>query len=147
MRKLGIRLAFLAAAATCVPACSNSDDSSSADALAWMFLLMFGGNASKPAGAADDVRPEVRVGAVTAEGTAARVQGTASDDVAVAEVAWLNETTGETRRAEGTPSWTASIPLAEGANLVSVGVRDSSNNMSLVSFVLERRGSQVYRPD
>jgi hypothetical protein len=156
MRKLGIRLAILAVAATCVPACSDDDDDSSsssssagdiANAFGWMFYLMFGGMMSKPAGATDDVLPQVSVGTVTAEGTSARVQGTASDDVAVAEVAWLNETTGETCRADGTTAWTASIPLAEGTNLISVGVRDGANNMNLVSFILERRGDSVYRVD
>ena len=54
--------------------------------------------------------------------------GTASDDVSVMSVAWSNATTGGGGPASGTTSWSASVPLKAGSNLISVTAKDAANN-------------------
>lgn len=159
MRRLGLRAALLATVLACLPACGDDDDDSSSASggsaqassaanylvygFAYLLYLLFGGS-DKPAEESPDiVLPQVSVGSVSA----ARIEGTTWDDVLVHEVAWINETTGDIGRAEGTTTWSASIPLAEGDNLISVGARDWADNRSLVSFVVNRAGNVVTRRD
>ena len=54
------------------------------------------------------------------------VSGGATDDVAVSAVTWSNAATGESGTASGTTTWSASIPLAAGANGITVTAVDSS---------------------
>ncbi len=54
--------------------------------------------------------------------------GTASDNVTVATVAWSNPATGQSGNATGTVSWTASVPLAPGQNVIAVTATDSAGN-------------------
>jgi hypothetical protein len=64
--------------------------------------------------------------------------GTAADSVGIARVTWWNATTGGRGVADGTASWSASVPLAAGGNFVSVSAEDPSGNVAtailLVSF-------------
>jgi hypothetical protein len=55
--------------------------------------------------------------------------GQASDDIEVTSVTWSNAATGGSGTATGTIYWeTASIPLDEGSNLITVTAQDSSGN-------------------
>jgi hypothetical protein len=56
------------------------------------------------------------------------VSGTAGDNVGVTQVTWTNAATGGTGIASGTTSWSASIPLAAGSNLITVTAKDAANN-------------------
>jgi len=54
--------------------------------------------------------------------------GTASDNVGVSVVQWINVTTGVYGIASGTTAWTADVPLANGANLIQVMALDDVGN-------------------
>lgn len=56
------------------------------------------------------------------------LSGTASDNVAVAEVIWSNVATGETGSADGTNTWTGTLILTPGTNVITVRVFDTSGN-------------------
>ena len=56
------------------------------------------------------------------------VSGGATDNAAVATVTWSNAATGDNGTASGTTSWSASIPLAAGANAITITAVDSSGN-------------------
>ena len=56
------------------------------------------------------------------------VSGGATDDVAVATVTWSNAATGGNGTAAGTTTWSASIPLAAGANAITIRAVDTSGN-------------------
>jgi hypothetical protein len=64
--------------------------------------------------------------------------GTAADSVGISRVTWWNATTGGRGVADGTASWSATVPLAAGGNFVSVTAEDPSGNIDtailLVSF-------------
>jgi parallel beta-helix repeat protein len=55
------------------------------------------------------------------------IAGTASDNVGVTSVSWLNAANGQSGTATGTTSWiVSSIPLAYGSNLITVTSHDSA---------------------
>jgi hypothetical protein len=54
--------------------------------------------------------------------------GTASDNVAIATVVWLNALTGMSGSADGTDVWTAAILLGPGINVLTVRTYDTSGN-------------------
>lgn len=56
------------------------------------------------------------------------VAGTASDNVGVTSVTWINRTTGVFGIATGTTAWSADIPLANGSNLIQVTASDDVGN-------------------
>jgi hypothetical protein len=55
------------------------------------------------------------------------VSGTASDNVGVTQVTWANDRGGN-GTATGTTSWSASMALQSGANVITVTVRDAAGN-------------------
>ena len=55
--------------------------------------------------------------------------GTATDNVAVTQVSWVNNR-GGSGTATGTATWSAVIALQSGSNLLTVTVRDAANNTS-----------------
>ncbi len=59
------------------------------------------------------------------------VSGTASDNVLVSSVTWINFASGESAAASGTSSWTASIPLRPGDNLIRLIAWDFAGNTFL----------------
>jgi hypothetical protein len=63
--------------------------------------------------------------------------GIASDDVEVGTVVWSNATLGLSGSAFGSGAWKASIPLAEGANSISVTAYDTSGNKAERSVTVE----------
>jgi hypothetical protein len=56
------------------------------------------------------------------------VSGTASDNVGVTQVSWSNAATGGSGLASGTTSWSATIPLAAGGNLITITATDAAGN-------------------
>jgi hypothetical protein len=56
------------------------------------------------------------------------VGGTASDNVGVKSVKWANAATRGSGTATGTAAWSASIPLAAGANVITITARDAAQN-------------------
>ncbi|MEE9116859.1 MAG: hypothetical protein V3U09_08185, partial [Thermoplasmata archaeon] len=64
------------------------------------------------------------------------VGGTASDNVNVVTVTWENTATYESGTATGTTSWSVSIPLAEGQNLITITTSDSSGNTASASITV-----------
>jgi hypothetical protein len=88
-----------------------------------------------PAHAARDTAPPTIVittptTAPTWTATAAplALAGTATDSVGVKSVKWANAATGGSGTAAGTTSWSASIPLASGQNVITVTARDAAQN-------------------
>ena len=64
------------------------------------------------------------------------IGGTASDNVAVSQVSWVNDR-GGSGTAVGTSAWTASnIALLAGANVVTVTARDAANNTSTATITV-----------
>ena len=70
--------------------------------------------------------------------SAIAISGTASDNVAVTAVKWTNST-GGAGVAAGTASWSASIPLLEGTNAVTVRAYDAAGNSSWRAVTVVRR--------
>src|SRR3989442_1625351 len=68
------------------------------------------------------------------------VSGTASDNVGIAQVTWSNGATGANGVATGTTSWTASIPLASGANTITITAVDAAGNPTTTTFTVTYTG-------
>ena len=64
--------------------------------------------------------------------------GTAWDDVGVTQVTWSNADTGGSGTATGTTSWTASVPLALGSNLITVTAADAAANVGTDSITVTK---------
>jgi hypothetical protein len=83
-----------------------------------------------PAG--DTQPPTVTIETPTANPTAAvgatplALAGAAADDAGVVAVSWTNAATGQSGTAGGTSAWSASIPLAAGANVITVTALDAA---------------------
>ena len=60
----------------------------------------------------------------------ATVFGTASDDMSVTSVTWVNKTTGVFGVATGTSTWTTTVPLTTGNNLITVTASDDAGNLT-----------------
>lgn len=67
----------------------------------------------------------------------ATIKGTASDNTELYEVSWLSDN-GATGKAEGTESWSASVPLREGPNVVRIIAVDKYLNSSEVRIAIVR---------
>jgi len=63
------------------------------------------------------------------------VSGTASDKVSVDSVTWVNSL-GGSGAASGTTSWTATVPLQNGANLITVTARNRAGNSASASITV-----------
>src|SRR5690349_12027004 len=74
---------------------------------------------------------------VSTAAAAIAFSGTASDNVAVASVKWTNST-GDTGTAGGTASWSATIPLLLGTNVVTVRAYDAAGNSAWRSVTVVR---------
>ena len=67
------------------------------------------------------------------------IGGTASDNVGVTQVTWVNDR-GGSGTATGTTSWTVSgIVLMNGANVLTVTARDAAGNTSTDTLTVKRR--------
>jgi len=63
--------------------------------------------------------------------------GTASDNVGVVSVTWSTNT-GSSGTASGTTRWSATIPLLEGFNAVTIHATDAAGNTASRSVVVRR---------
>jgi hypothetical protein len=66
------------------------------------------------------------------------ISGTASDNVAVTAVKWTNST-GGAGVAAGTTSWSASVPLLVGTNVITVRAYDAAGNSAWRALTVVRR--------
>ncbi|HLF94942.1 MAG TPA: Ig-like domain-containing protein, partial [Planctomycetota bacterium] len=64
------------------------------------------------------------------------VSGTATDNVGVISITWANPAAAANGTATGTASWSASIPLVAGANLITVVALDAAGNSSSASLLM-----------
>jgi hypothetical protein len=62
------------------------------------------------------------------DSTPVSIGGTASDNIGVTSVTWSNSATGGSGTATGTTSWSASVPLSEGENNITVTAEDAAGN-------------------
>jgi len=62
--------------------------------------------------------------------------GSSADTLAVATVTWVNAATGQSGIASGTTSWTASVPLVSGINVVTVISWDTAGNAGSASLTV-----------
>ena len=70
-------------------------------------------------------------------GNTINISGTASDNVEVTEVTWVNSTTGGSGVAVGTTSWSiANIPLDAGNNSITITARDPSGRLGTDSITV-----------
>jgi len=102
-----------------------------------------GGSSAPPAPApapADTTAPMIAIsspsasGAFTAASASINLAGTASDNVAVSEVAWANDR-GGSGTASGTTSWSVTgVTLQTGTNAITVTARDAAGNTRAASI-------------
>src|SRR5262249_32001951 len=64
----------------------------------------------------------------TAASSPLDLSATASDDVGVTSVTWSNAATGDGGTADGTTSWSMSVPLRVGSNVITVKAWDAANH-------------------
>lgn len=105
--------------------------------IAWLMLLLSLGLVAVAQGrsphAADHKAPTITITAPTTASTYATtatpltVSGTASDNVGVTRVTWQNAA-GSSGTATGTTIWSASVPLAPGANLLTITAFDAAGH-------------------
>ena len=99
--------------------------------------LTFPGDATSRPAAADTTAPTVAISApatnpTSVSSTPIAFSGTASDNVGVSQVRWTNSL-GGSGTAAGTTSWSASIALVSGANVITVTARDAAGNTATAS--------------
>jgi hypothetical protein len=90
--------------------------------------------------AADTTAPSVAItspaGSVSVSTSPLSIAGTSSDNVGVTQVTWMNGATGSSGTASGTSSWSASVALQAGANLITVIARDAANNQDTATVTI-----------
>jgi len=96
---------------------------------------------------ADSAPPAVRIASPTTVGTyttgaaTLALSGSASDAFGVTQVAWANDR-GGSGVAVGTTGWSAaSVPLAPGANTITVTARDAAGQMGTATLIVMRTGA------
>jgi Putative Ig domain/Bacterial Ig domain len=83
----------------------------------------------------DSTRPTVTIASPTSASTyltnasSLTLSGTASDNVAVTQVRWQNDTMRLSGAASGLTNWTASVPLQAGSNLIYITAIDAAGNV------------------
>jgi hypothetical protein len=93
-------------------------------------------------GGKDTIAPTVLIAApgssiVSTSAAAMLFSGTASDNVGVASVTW-STSGGDSGTASGTTSWSATIPLLGGTNVVTIRAFDAAGNSSWRSVTVVR---------
>jgi hypothetical protein len=94
---------------------------------------------------ADATAPTVSITGPTSAATYATtgptltLSGSASDAVGVTQVSWVNSR-GGSGTASGTASWTASVALQGGSNVVTVTARDAAGNTSADALTVTANG-------
>ncbi len=77
--------------------------------------------------------------------TSVEITGTAADNKGVAQVNWSNTATGASGDCVGTTSWSASIDLQAGENVIVVRIYDAAgNNLELeLTVIVDQEGPEV----
>src|SRR4030095_16730998 len=94
-------------------------------------------------GAADTTAPSVTITTptsattLTTTATSVGLGGTASDNVGVTQVTWSSDRSGN-GTATGTTSWSATVALQSGVNVVTVTARDAAGNVSTDVLTITR---------
>ncbi len=103
---------------------------------------------------AETVIPTIQITTPTSNPThltdqaAINVSGTASDNVGVTEVTWVNRRTGVTGTASGTNSWAANgISLNKGGNVISVTAKDAAGNNGTAMLTVTYTPLDIDPPD
>jgi hypothetical protein len=73
------------------------------------------------------VTPAIGEGGYTSTTSSISMTGTSSDNVGVSQVTWTNSL-GGSGTATGTTSWSGSIPLKGGTNIITITARDAAGN-------------------
>ena len=81
-------------------------------------------------------------GTYTTTATPLTVGGTSGDDVGVAQVTWAN-TGGGSGTAAGTTSWTSSVALQIGENVISATARDAAGNVATATITVTYSASLI----
>jgi hypothetical protein len=97
---------------------------------------------SSPPGGSDMTPPALTIGSpgatsVSTSASTIAFSGTASDNVGVTRVTWSTNT-GGSGAASGTTSWSATIPLLVGSNVVTIRAYDAAGNSGWRSVVVTR---------
>ncbi|MCZ6692209.1 MAG: hypothetical protein O7H41_21710 [Planctomycetota bacterium] len=104
-----------------------------------------GGQHGGSGGAGDIAPPTITIETPTTgptyetDHTPITVAGTATGAVSIARVTWHNDTTGDSGLGQGTDSWSASIPLAVGTNLITVTAHDPSGRQGQAALMVTVR--------
>ena len=76
------------------------------------------------------------------------ILGTASDNVGVTEVTWLNRGTGSTGTASGTSSWAINgLSLNNGSNVITVTAQDAAGNRETATLTVKYTPVDITPPD
>ncbi len=101
---------------------------------------------SVPKAVADTTSPVVTIKSPTSNifystrSSSVKLTGTASDNVGVTKVTWVNSTNGTSGTATGTTRWTVSkITLKTGTNVVKITAQDAVGNISIDTLTITRR--------
>jgi len=134
------RTLILTFIASLAPACDNRESDQTQGSL-FGGLVGGWGFGSKPAAGAPSLQITSPTSASETSTTADLVNlaGWAADDVEIAIVTWSNATTGMSGIADGTTSWTATVPLDPGENLVEVTVTDARGRTATDAILIARR--------
>jgi hypothetical protein len=119
-----------------------------------------GNNANAFAGArhiwvdSEAAAPAIRIATPTSDltfstrHTTVDISGTASDNVGVTEVTWVNSTTRTGGVASGTTSWAANgISLKNGSNVISLTARDAAGNKGTATLTVTCAPADTDPPD
>ena len=80
--------------------------------------------------------------------TTINIFGTASDNVGVTEVTWVNSSTGTTGTASGIAPWAASgISLNSGSNVITVTAKDAAGNKGTATLTVTYTPADILPPD
>ena len=80
--------------------------------------------------------------------TTISIFGTASDNVSVTEVTWVNRSTRATGTASGTTSWAVNgISLENGSNVISVTAKDAAGNKGTATLTVTYTPVDIDPPD
>ena len=97
--------------------------------------------------AADTTLPVVSIsGPTTTSSTPLSISGTASDNIGVTQVTWVNDR-GGSGTASGTTSWSASgIALQSGANTITVTAYDAAGNKGTATLTVNYTAPDISAP-
>ena len=93
----------------------------------------------------DKVKPKVAITTPTTKSSLTlsteniALGGTASDDIEIKQIEWLNKSTGISGVCSGKTAWSSTIPLKIGKNSIVVTASDTSNNKTVDTIAVTRK--------